>query len=520
MTIIYIVAGIILIVLFTNYYQKRKESNSPYYMIRKKLKEDFELSSFSSDWKRKQELNLQLLWLDTVKEIETMDYFGNNKEVSENSILSKLNEEQLKFPTKWKLDDLYHFPFVQGIISGYGKTLAENDYKGIYKPNNILPYPKGIIKKAYYYIFDYLNYDKPFYKLEEKKKYAENLNGIKVILDFNFVDTGGDDLPKEPLENLTVGEKYYKKQPISNEVDELLMIDWLDSNGWILKGARYTESNQFDFAILCYMRSLDIEPENTKTLHCLGLSYHHKKEYQKAIEHFNRALIFKPKDKEIIYCLANTYLHSENFEEAIKNYKKVIELDPKHGSAYNNIAVAYSEINKPELELKYMIIAAQLGVEKAIHWTTQNKVSIKQEKKTPSIENHQTNGLKVSNPPLRFSRTKTTPEVILDSEGYIKIKGKSIPEDPLLFFKPLKNWVTEYIEHPAEITCVDFILENINGDSVKYFHTLFQILSYVKLRNKKLIINWYYNEEEDDMIEYGKSFSSDIGVPFNFIRLS
>lgn len=40
--------------------------------------------------------------------------------------------------------------------------------------------------------------------------------------------------------------------------------------------------------------------------------------------------------------------------------------------------------------------------------------------------------------------TKSTPEVILNPEGIIRIRGWSIPEDPLQFFNPIEDWVSAY----------------------------------------------------------------------------
>jgi hypothetical protein len=40
------------------------------------------------------------------------------------------------------------------------------------------------------------------------------------------------------------------------------------------------------------------------------------------------------------------------------------------------------------------------------------------------------------------------------------------------------------------------------------------------LKNKKYIINWYYDEGDEDIIEKGEYISSITEVPFNFIMIS
>jgi hypothetical protein len=53
-----------------------------------------------------------------------------------------------------------------------------------------------------------------------------------------------------------------------------------------------------------------------------------------------------------------------------------MKLNPSYGSAFNNLAIAYSETNQPILELENMKIAAQLGVDKAIEWITQKCITL------------------------------------------------------------------------------------------------------------------------------------------------
>jgi hypothetical protein len=120
---------------------------------------------------------------------------------------------------------------------------------------------------------------------------------------------------------------------------------------------------------------------------------------------------------------------------------------------------------------------------------------------------------------LRFLATKNTPEIILDPEGRIKIKGRSIHENVTDFFAPVESWITKYILDPAEVTYVDLNLEYFNSSSAKVFVHLLQKISYVTLKHKKFVFNWYYEEGDDDILERGEFFSTVLDVPFNFIKI-
>ena len=120
---------------------------------------------------------------------------------------------------------------------------------------------------------------------------------------------------------------------------------------------------------------------------------------------------------------------------------------------------------------------------------------------------------------LRISPTKNTPEVILNPEGIIRIKGRSIHENVTDFFEPVEDWISAYITVPADITSVDMNLEYFNSASAKVIIHILQKITYVTLKHKKFIFNWYYEEGDDDILERGEYFASVLDVRFNFIKL-
>jgi hypothetical protein len=120
---------------------------------------------------------------------------------------------------------------------------------------------------------------------------------------------------------------------------------------------------------------------------------------------------------------------------------------------------------------------------------------------------------------LRITPTKNTPEIILNPTGMIRIKGRSIHENVTEFFAPVEDWVSRYIEVPAQVTCVDVNLEYFNSASAKVFIHLLQKITYVTLKHKKFIFNWYYEDGDEDILERGEYFSSVLDVSFNFIKL-
>ena len=121
---------------------------------------------------------------------------------------------------------------------------------------------------------------------------------------------------------------------------------------------------------------------------------------------------------------------------------------------------------------------------------------------------------------LRILPTKYAPEIILNPDGMIKIGGRSRIADTNEFFKQIEVWIDEYICNPADITCVDFHLEYLSTNNQKFYITLLNKIEPIKLKNKKYIINWYYDEGDEDILEKGEYISSVLSIPFNFIKIS
>ena len=118
---------------------------------------------------------------------------------------------------------------------------------------------------------------------------------------------------------------------------------------------------------------------------------------------------------------------------------------------------------------------------------------------------------------LIIEGTKRTPEISFCADGKLRIAGRSIPEDASKFFDSLYVWIYEYCAHPPENTVVDIQLEYFNsGSSKSVLHILREL---VELRNKghNVVLNWFYEEGDDDILERGQYYSSILETKFNFI---
>ena len=118
-----------------------------------------------------------------------------------------------------------------------------------------------------------------------------------------------------------------------------------------------------------------------------------------------------------------------------------------------------------------------------------------------------------------IKETLFTPSVkIFQDEHKIVISGQSRLEDPSPFYEKLLLLLDESIVDFKTHTSIDFMLNYLNSSSSKWlFHILKDIQ--VKFQGKKIItINWYFDSDDDSMLEAGEVFQSLLSLPFNILE--
>ena len=116
--------------------------------------------------------------------------------------------------------------------------------------------------------------------------------------------------------------------------------------------------------------------------------------------------------------------------------------------------------------------------------------------------------------------TKNTPEFLLDPEGTIKIKGRGLFGTNTEVSEQIINCIDSYISNPAETTYVIIKFEYLNSFSTTILVSILRKLMKVILKSKKLVIQWYYEEDDEDILERGEYISESFNIPIKFIMLN
>ncbi len=119
---------------------------------------------------------------------------------------------------------------------------------------------------------------------------------------------------------------------------------------------------------------------------------------------------------------------------------------------------------------------------------------------------------------LKKEPSKRTPWIILES-GRIFIMGRSIPENPGEFYRPIQDWISKYVHSNIEKTKIEFGFEYINTSSTKWIFTLLKELSEMKDLAVNARVTWYYEQGDEDMSELGFILRSLVECPFVVVEV-
>ena len=120
---------------------------------------------------------------------------------------------------------------------------------------------------------------------------------------------------------------------------------------------------------------------------------------------------------------------------------------------------------------------------------------------------------------IRIEKTHKTPLFILKS-GYIRLSGRSIPQNAKQQYQICGDWVEQYVQSPAKETKVELFFEYIDTSSTRFIVDILSMISHMHhTSDNKVVINWYYEDDDDDSLDLGEYIHAHLKVPFNIIPI-
>ena len=116
--------------------------------------------------------------------------------------------------------------------------------------------------------------------------------------------------------------------------------------------------------------------------------------------------------------------------------------------------------------------------------------------------------------PLYISASPTSPEIDFRfDQDTLSMKGESYPENAAAFYGPLIERVQAYLAtcKKAAIT-VNVSLAYFNSSSTKMLFSLFESLNEAALAGNHVKLNWYHDEDDDTILEFGQELHDDFNA--------
>ncbi len=116
---------------------------------------------------------------------------------------------------------------------------------------------------------------------------------------------------------------------------------------------------------------------------------------------------------------------------------------------------------------------------------------------------------------LLIEGTINTPKIDFNaSTNLLKIWGRSIPEHPINFYKPIENWIDAYLNSSPTTVTLEIYLDYLNTHSTECMFILLKKLADYETKHVNSIkVIWLYDEDDEDMESMGEDLGEIVKLP-------
>ncbi|MCU0448060.1 MAG: DUF1987 domain-containing protein [Microscillaceae bacterium] len=111
-----------------------------------------------------------------------------------------------------------------------------------------------------------------------------------------------------------------------------------------------------------------------------------------------------------------------------------------------------------------------------------------------------------------------TPRVSFNAQtGICEIAGESYLEDAYAFYKPLKEWLEEYIQTISQSVTLNLSLTYLNTASSKSILAILKTLKNYQKTGGAVSVSWKYRQTDIDMLEDIEDLIFESDLPIELI---
>ncbi len=105
------------------------------------------------------------------------------------------------------------------------------------------------------------------------------------------------------------------------------------------------------------------------------------------------------------------------------------------------------------------------------------------------------------------------------ASGNCEIAGESYMEETFKFYSPLLEWIKRFFAEEGNSLTLNFKLTYFNTNSSRLILDMLDIVKKNKDKGKKVLVNWYYDPADPDMIDEVEDFELETGLDINLIEM-
>jgi hypothetical protein len=119
---------------------------------------------------------------------------------------------------------------------------------------------------------------------------------------------------------------------------------------------------------------------------------------------------------------------------------------------------------------------------------------------------------------IRIEKTNNTPSIYIDEANLLcRIEGSSYPEDAYEVYQHVLDWLSRVGEHIHSELVVEFDYDFLNSISHKKVWQILHELKQFYKNGKSVKVVWYYDENDDDIMEAGEDLAELMNIPFELV---
>ena len=121
---------------------------------------------------------------------------------------------------------------------------------------------------------------------------------------------------------------------------------------------------------------------------------------------------------------------------------------------------------------------------------------------------------------LYIKRTALSPEISFKANGELIMEGISTPDNVTEFFTPIFDWVKDFEKTNSKSINLEMYFDYLNTSSTRILVEFINLLKDFKKKGIDVSFIWKYEDDDEDMEEFGEELALVTGTEIKRVSVS